>query len=114
LKKVLLLALALSGCATMIRSPLELKPCRVDGVAEPLLCGSLPVPEDRSDPDSRKISLKIVVLPAKGEKTLPPLRRDSGPARAACIGRIATWCSSTSAAPAARRRSTVPSPSTIR
>jgi pimeloyl-ACP methyl ester carboxylesterase len=73
LKKVLLLALALSGCATMIRSPLELKPCRVDGVAEPLLCGSLPVPEDRSDPDSRKISLKIVVLPAKGEKTLPPL-----------------------------------------
>ena len=66
-------ALALSGCAVFGHPALQLQTCKVEGVPEPLLCGSLPVREDRSDADSRKISLKIVVVPAKGDKKLPPL-----------------------------------------
>jgi len=66
-------ALALSGCALFGRPAFQLQTCKIEGVPEPLLCGSLPVPEDRSDAASRKIPLKIVVVPAKGEKTLPPL-----------------------------------------
>ena len=68
-----LTALALSGCAHFGQPAFQLQACTIEGVAEPLLCGSLPVREDRTDPESRKITLKIVVVPATGEKTLPPL-----------------------------------------
>jgi pimeloyl-ACP methyl ester carboxylesterase len=68
-----LAALVISACAHFHEPAFQLQPCKVDGVAEPLLCGALPVREDRNDRDSRRISLKIVVVPATGEKTQPPL-----------------------------------------
>ena len=40
---------------------------------EPLLCGTLAVPENRLRPNGASISLKIVVVPATGARTLPPL-----------------------------------------
>ncbi len=72
----LALAIGLAGCASLPdvwSSPLKLETCKVEGVTEPLLCGTLAVREDRGDPDGRMINLKVVVLPATGEKTLPPL-----------------------------------------
>jgi pimeloyl-ACP methyl ester carboxylesterase len=48
--------------AAFPHSPLA--PCRPDGVEEELLCGRLEVPEDRSRPNGRMISLNVVVVPA--------------------------------------------------
>lgn len=44
---------------------IELEPCRLRSDGEEVLCGRLEVPENRVAQESRKISLKIVVLPAK-------------------------------------------------
>ena len=44
--------------------PAFLRPCRLDGIEEELRCGSFSVPEDRSRPESRQISLNVVVVPA--------------------------------------------------
>ena len=44
------------------RSPL--KPCKIDGVEEELLCGKLTVFENRKSRSGRTIDLNIVVLPA--------------------------------------------------
>jgi len=41
-----------------------LEPCRVAGVAQPLLCGTLYVRENRQLPSGREIPLNVVVLPA--------------------------------------------------
>jgi pimeloyl-ACP methyl ester carboxylesterase len=47
-------------------------------------CGTLAVPEDRNEPGGRRISLNIVVVPATGDPTLPPLYSlDGGPGIAA-------------------------------
>ena len=59
---------------------LELRPCKVVDVAEPLRCGELVVPEDRARARGRTISLRVVVLPATGSRILPPLYSlDGGP-----------------------------------
>jgi pimeloyl-ACP methyl ester carboxylesterase len=48
------------------RLPLEV--CRIDGIAEPLLCGSLEVYENRAYGTGRKIPISVVVIPAKEER----------------------------------------------
>lgn len=82
---VAILAAALAACAGTPKPPqaprLGLSPCQAHDSPAPLLCGSLNVPEDRSQPQrSRNLSLKVVVVPATGEKSLPPLYSlDGGP-----------------------------------
>jgi pimeloyl-ACP methyl ester carboxylesterase len=54
--------------------PLGLASCRLPGVEETLRCGSLSVPEDWSRPAGRKITLRVVVVPAlKLDPARPPL-----------------------------------------
>jgi pimeloyl-ACP methyl ester carboxylesterase len=60
-----------SGCAKH-RLPgglSKLKPCRLAGIDEELLCGKLTVFEDRAKRTGRTIDLSIVVLPAVNQKT---------------------------------------------
>lgn len=45
------------------RLPLEV--CKIDGIEEPLLCGSFDALEDWDNPESGKISIAVVVVPAK-------------------------------------------------
>jgi pimeloyl-ACP methyl ester carboxylesterase len=52
------------------RLPL-LEPCRLPGVDETLLCGTIRVPEDRGAPDGRRIGLNVMVLPAHTENPPP-------------------------------------------
>src|SRR6185436_19127767 len=53
---------------------LRLESCRVPQVEEPLRCGNLLVPEDRSRPGGRKIGLHVVVVPALHlDPARPPL-----------------------------------------
>jgi pimeloyl-ACP methyl ester carboxylesterase len=47
----------------------KLKPCRLDGIDEELLCGSLTVFENRQTRTGRTIDLNVVVLPAFDQKT---------------------------------------------
>jgi pimeloyl-ACP methyl ester carboxylesterase len=50
---------------------LVLNDCKIQGVAGPAKCGSLEVYENRATKKGRKIKLKIVVLPATGDKREP-------------------------------------------
>ena len=47
----------------------KLKPCRLAGIDEELLCGKLTVFEDRAKRTGRTIDLNIVVVPAVNQKT---------------------------------------------
>src|SRR6266699_3257096 len=47
----------------------KLKPCRLPGIGEELLCGKLTVFENRETRTGRTIDLNIVVLPAVNQKT---------------------------------------------
>ncbi len=49
----------------------RLTPCHVPDLAEEVLCGTLPVWENRGTKSGRKISLNIVVLPAKSPDPVP-------------------------------------------
>ncbi|MEO0996365.1 MAG: alpha/beta hydrolase [Pseudomonadota bacterium] len=69
----LVLLLAVAGCqdAGERHSPahaaterLPLSVCTLDDIDEPLLCGVLNVPENRSDDDGRRIAMTVVVIPA--------------------------------------------------
>src|SRR5437773_11800510 len=67
---VLFLLIYAGGCA---RHPMpaglsNLKPCRVEGVNEELLCGKLTVFENRQTRTGRTIDLNVVVLPAFDQK----------------------------------------------
>ncbi len=44
---------------------LPLTPCSVPDVQEKLRCGTYVVPEDRSKPDGRKLSIKVIVVPSR-------------------------------------------------
>lgn len=50
---------------------LKLSPCTLEGVAGQSHCGTYEVPENRGNPNSRKISLRVVVLPATGPDRAP-------------------------------------------
>jgi pimeloyl-ACP methyl ester carboxylesterase len=62
-----------------------LKPCKVQGVDEELLCGRLSVFENRKTRAGRKLDLNVVVLPAlePGEKDAPLFDLQGGPGIAA-------------------------------
>ena len=72
-------ALLLAACAQAplapgpAAPPLSLEKCGIANLMEPLLCGDLAVPENRAVPAGRTITLSVVVIPAVGERTLPPL-----------------------------------------
>src|SRR5438552_8561943 len=53
------------------RQSLVLQPCEVSGISGKARCGNLEVFENRSTGKGRKISLKIVVLPATGTERSP-------------------------------------------
>jgi pimeloyl-ACP methyl ester carboxylesterase len=45
----------------------KLQRCRVQGLDDSVLCGRFEVPEDRSKPGGRRVSLNVVVLPATSD-----------------------------------------------
>jgi pimeloyl-ACP methyl ester carboxylesterase len=67
---VLLLS-QIGGCAKRRLSSglTRLKPCRLEGIGEELLCGKLTIFEDRVTRTGRTIDLNVVVLPAFDQKT---------------------------------------------
>jgi pimeloyl-ACP methyl ester carboxylesterase len=71
-----LAALALAGCSRGGPSGAEgrklaLSPCRLEGVASQALCGTYEVFEDRAAKAGRKISLRVVVVPALAAQSEP-------------------------------------------
>ncbi len=66
----------------------RLKPCRLAGIDEKLLCGQLTVPENRQTRVGRTIGLNVVVLPAFDQKTKaePLFDLAGGPGAAATEG----------------------------
>jgi pimeloyl-ACP methyl ester carboxylesterase len=80
-----LLLILLTGCTSLVVSPkptptVKLEPglnfyscdLYIGGMNDPSAkCAQLNVPEDRSNPDGRMISLRLVVLPAKGPNPAP-------------------------------------------
>ena len=68
---VVFLLIYASGCAKHRPTGglAKLKPCRLDGIDEELLCGSLTVFENRQTHSGRTIDLNVVVLPAFDQKT---------------------------------------------
>lgn len=88
----------LAGCASAPAGPggvatpkLALEKCGIADIMEPVLCGDLPVPENRAVSGGRTISLNIVVIPALGEKTLPPLYHLEGGPGLAASAAAAFW-----------------------
>lgn len=66
--------LAIGAPAAAASPGARLEPCTVPGSTEPVRCGSVSVPEDRSKPDGRRIDLRVVVIPAvKPDPAMAPL-----------------------------------------
>jgi pimeloyl-ACP methyl ester carboxylesterase len=84
------LVLALS-CHAARSAPLALSPCTPPGSPQPVQCGRLTVPENRSRPSERSISLQVAVLPATGERTLPPLYDVAGGPGISAVAGAAYW-----------------------
>ena len=61
---LLLASLMLLAGPRTLAAALPLAGCRPEGAGEDVLCGTLPVPEDRAHPAARTIALHVVVLPA--------------------------------------------------
>lgn len=53
------------------QSRLELEPCHLDHIAHWAECGSYEVPEDETVPDSRRITLRVAVLPSFAQPAEP-------------------------------------------
>jgi pimeloyl-ACP methyl ester carboxylesterase len=95
---VVLFAAALCACAVAPPPPspykkprLELLPCQVRDVEEPLLCGTLEVPEDQARPYKRTLLLNVVVVPAVSLVTLPPLYSLEGGPGLPASGSVGFW-----------------------
>jgi len=75
---ILALAMPLLGCSD-VSSPQEdptaepqtLRPCTVDGVSKPTLCGWYDVPENRAEPTGRMVRLRVVVAKALNAEPAP-------------------------------------------
>jgi len=80
----LLCFFALHGCGNR-RAHSKLKPCRLPGLDEELLCGKLTVFENRETRTGRMIDLNVVVLPAfdQKNKSEPLFDIEGGPGAAA-------------------------------
>ncbi len=91
----LTLAAALAACSGIPFSNsaqrLDLHPCQLHDTPERMLCGVLAVPENRAQPHARSISLNVVVVPATGEKTLPPLYHLEGGPGLPATGSASFW-----------------------
>lgn len=60
------------------RLPLDI--CHRDGVDEPLLCGFLTVPRDRTEPDAGTLDVRVVVVPAlEGASPIAWTEHQGGP-----------------------------------
>ena len=72
-RRVVLAALfvMLGGDSAAAASGIELWPCPVKGMEAPAQCGKIEVLENRAAQDGRRISLKVVVLPATEGKRQP-------------------------------------------
>jgi pimeloyl-ACP methyl ester carboxylesterase len=68
-----LLAGALVSASLAAAGTLELADCAPAGPTHPMRCGRLAVPESRDGATGRTIALNVVIVPATGPKTLPPL-----------------------------------------
>lgn len=66
--KPLLLSLAILAASLWSTPPSPLKPCKLPGIDEQLLCGKLSVFENRQTRSGRKIDLNVVVLPALDQR----------------------------------------------
>src|SRR5215217_3734458 len=66
-----LLAPALAGAQGSRPLHQKLKPCKVEGIQEEVLCGTLSVWENRTTKSGRKIDLYMVVLPAQSPNPAP-------------------------------------------
>ncbi|WP_370451639.1 alpha/beta hydrolase [Corallococcus sp. CA031C] len=79
-----------TGSASGAVRRMAMKPCRLDGVAAQTLCGTLEVFEDRAAAKGRKISLRVVVVPALASqpKEDPLVFLAGGPGQAASRTRI--------------------------
>ena len=65
-------ALGVAGIAAAAPSPaLSLTPCKVPGIEREVKCGRFEVYEDREKAAGRKISLRVVVVPATGPSREP-------------------------------------------
>ena len=66
-------AVAILACprARAAAPRVKLSTCSIPGVAGDARCGTYEVPENRSAPQGRKVSLRVVVLPATGSDRLP-------------------------------------------
>ncbi|MCI0672914.1 MAG: alpha/beta hydrolase [Myxococcaceae bacterium] len=75
MRLVLLIAvLAFAGCkrpAAEAAPPFALTPCRLDGVASQLRCGTVEVWEDRAAKQGRRLKLKVAVAPALAPQPEP-------------------------------------------
>src|ERR1700748_3503397 len=76
-----LLALANGGCRKHATAFGPLRPCKVPGIDEELLCGELTVFENRQTRTGRTIDLNVVVLPALdgNHKEAPLFHLEGGP-----------------------------------
>ena len=78
---------ALAGCAESPadRREIALESCRLPRLAVAAQCGSVPVPEDRTRPDARRIDIHVAVLPANtlSPRADPLLVLAGGPGQAA-------------------------------
>jgi pimeloyl-ACP methyl ester carboxylesterase len=63
----------MSALAANAQTALVLQTCSPVKDEPPLRCGKLAVPENWAKPQGRKIELNIIVVPAAGPTTLPPL-----------------------------------------
>lgn len=61
------------ACHTVRPATADFDPCSPLGPAHPIRCGRLSVPEDRTNPAGRHLSIAFVILPAETPPTLPPL-----------------------------------------
>jgi pimeloyl-ACP methyl ester carboxylesterase len=59
------------GGAETPRPKIALSGCTLKGVDRPARCGVFDVAEDRSHPDGRPLSLRVIVLPARSGSALP-------------------------------------------
>jgi pimeloyl-ACP methyl ester carboxylesterase len=80
MKKILLILVCLcllvpvlAGAQQASTRPIhqKLKPCKIEGIEEEALCGTMPVWENRTTKSGRKIDLYIVVLPALSPTPAP-------------------------------------------
>jgi pimeloyl-ACP methyl ester carboxylesterase len=67
------IAAAVLFTAPAVAAPLALHPCHVEGSKAQMRCGAIQVPENRAAKDGPRISLEIVVLPARKQPAYEPI-----------------------------------------